>query len=567
MCDKEKFELDRNEDPMSFSTSMPLDWRFGDSYVPNFWDHPINAQNLGLCDVNVHNNGGSSSNAIGNRNDGLPFSSRAVHDKTMEMGWKPANPVLSNVPGMFPQSLSQIPTDSAFIERAARFSCFSGGNFGDMLNSFGIPQSMSLYARQDALTGHGLKSAAGGQSQENDLNVGEEAEKNVSPPSVQKLATNGSPLKNDKRSESLVTTSQDEAKQAIGRSVNESDRTESSGDDDGAGGGQADKPMLEDTSGGPSIKGLNSKKRKRSGQDADNEKACVAPELPSEAATDNSESPQKGGQRPTSTTKTSGKNAKQGSQASDPPKEEYIHVRARRGQATNSHSLAERVRREKISERMKFLQDLVPGCSKVTGKAVMLDEIINYVQSLQRQVEFLSMKLATVNSRLDFNLEGLLAKDILQQRPGPSSALGFTPEMPMVFPPIHPSQPGLLQSTLPGIANSSDILRRTIHPQLAPLAGGFKDPNQLPDMWEDELHNVVQMSFPTTAAPSSQDADGIIQVMVWTLECDHITTGGDSEGRSGSVSTEAGLLTKYAFELKMQSLAFFVGLCIVWFDH
>nr|GMD20170.1 Transcription factor bHLH62 [Ipomoea batatas] len=36
---------------------------------------------------------------------------------------------------------------------------------------------------------------------------------------------------------------------------------------------------------------------------------------------------------------------------------------------------------------MKLLQDLVPGCSKVTGKALMLDEIINYVQSLQRQVE------------------------------------------------------------------------------------------------------------------------------------------------------------------------------------
>lgn len=45
------------------------------------------------------------------------------------------------------------------------------------------------------------------------------------------------------------------------------------------------------------------------------------------------------------------------------------------------------VRREKISERMKYLQDLVPGCNKVTGKAGMLDEIINYVQSLQRQVE------------------------------------------------------------------------------------------------------------------------------------------------------------------------------------
>ncbi|KAM5571566.1 transcription factor bHLH137 [Rosa sericea] len=75
----------------------------------------------------------------------------------------------------------------------------------------------------------------------------------------------------------------------------------------------------------------------------------------------------------------------------------YIHVRARRGQATDSHSLAERVRREKISERMKMLQRLVPGCDKVTGRAVMLDEIINYVQSLQNQVEFLSMKLASVN--------------------------------------------------------------------------------------------------------------------------------------------------------------------------
>lgn len=83
--------------------------------------------------------------------------------------------------------------------------------------------------------------------------------------------------------------------------------------------------------------------------------------------------------------------------ASEEDPKGYIHVRARRGQATDSHSLAERVRREKISERMKALQALVPGCEKITGKAIMLDEIINYVQSLQNQVEFLSMKLASVN--------------------------------------------------------------------------------------------------------------------------------------------------------------------------
>nr|ACN21645.1 putative basic helix-loop-helix protein BHLH8 [Lotus japonicus] len=95
------------------------------------------------------------------------------------------------------------------------------------------------------------------------------------------------------------------------------------------------------------------------------------------------------------------------------PSTGYIHVRARRGQATDSHSLAERVRREKISERMNMLQQLVPGCDKVTGKALVLEEIINYVQSLQHQVEFLSMKLASVNPMLfdmAMDLDNLLVR-------------------------------------------------------------------------------------------------------------------------------------------------------------
>ncbi|XP_071940521.1 transcription factor UNE12-like isoform X2 [Coffea arabica] len=40
-------------------------------------------------------------------------------------------------------------------------------------------------------------------------------------------------------------------------------------------------------------------------------------------------------------------------------------VRARRGQATDPHSIAERLRRERISERIKALQELVPSCNKV----------------------------------------------------------------------------------------------------------------------------------------------------------------------------------------------------------
>ncbi|KAE8716295.1 transcription factor bHLH74-like isoform X2 [Hibiscus syriacus] len=127
--------------------------------------------------------------------------------------------------------------------------------------------------------------------------------------------------------------------------------------------------------------------------------------------------------------KQASKQHKDGSQSGEAPKEIYINVRARRGQATNSHSLAERVRREKISERMRLLQELVPGCNKITRKAVMLDEIINYVQSLQQQVEFLSMKLAIVNPELNLDLDRILSKDILHTRSGSAAALGFGPGM------------------------------------------------------------------------------------------------------------------------------------------
>ncbi|KAL8230484.1 hypothetical protein R6Q57_000262 [Mikania cordata] len=123
------------------------------------------------------------------------------------------------------------------------------------------------------------------------------------------------------------------------------------------------------------------------------------------------------------------KNTKKGSSEEEEGAVGYIHVRARRGQATDSHSLAERVRREKISERMKLLQAIVPGCDKVTGKALMLDEIINYVQSLQNQVEFLSMKLATVNPMLyDFGLD----MDTFMLKPDENMSSMVLPIMPSV---------------------------------------------------------------------------------------------------------------------------------------
>ncbi|XP_061991165.1 transcription factor bHLH49 isoform X2 [Rosa rugosa] len=534
MSEKDKFELEnRNEEPMNYSPSMT--YGFGGSNLTNasmglvpagnsmadskedligsssqpsasmvesfsqaLWDHPTNAQNMGFCDINGQTSA-STSNTMGIRK-GIPASLRSGIDRPLDMCWNPPNSMLKggiflpNGPaGMLPQSLSQFPADSGFIERAARFSCFNGGNFSDMMNPFVVPESMSLYSKgggmmQWAVAGQGPKAMSS-----NELNQVGDASNEVSLP-IDHGATDGSPLKNEKKSESLVK-SHDEAKNAMDGSGNESDEADFSG-------GAEEPSMMEGTGVGPSSKG--SKKRKRSGQANELDQTKIAAHQSVESTKDDTEMVQKGA---STTNKTTGKLVKQGSQTSDLPKEEYIHVRARRGQATNSHSLAERVRREKISERMKFLQDLVPGCSKVTGKAVMLDEIINYVQSLQRQVEFLSMKLATVNPRLDLNIESLLEKDILQSRVGPSSSMGFSPDMHIAYPPLHPSQSGLIQAGLPGMGSSSDLLRRAMGSQMAPMTGGFKEPSQLPNVWEDELQNVFQMSYGTGTPSNSQDVD------------------------------------------------------------
>ncbi|KAG2706320.1 hypothetical protein I3760_05G098200 [Carya illinoinensis] len=56
----------------------------------------------------------------------------------------------------------------------------------------------------------------------------------------------------------------------------------------------------------------------------------------------------------------------------DAEKLPYVHVRAHRGQATDSHSLAEQATREKINAPMKLLRELVPGCSKVLQIRVQL---------------------------------------------------------------------------------------------------------------------------------------------------------------------------------------------------
>ncbi|KAG2253697.1 hypothetical protein Bca52824_083833 [Brassica carinata] len=388
--------------------------------METLWYDPTNVQAVGYGGFNGGGNASSSSNSF-----------RGNIDRSLEMGWNLPNLLPPKGNGMFlpnassflPPSMAQFPADSGFIERAARFSLFSGGSFSDMMNQqqqpLGNPESIGLFLQ--------------GQCPSNEVNVG---------------------VAHNDTSAAMKETN----KQNVPGSGNVSEDTQSSG-----GNGQK--------GGETSSKGFDSKKRKRNRQNSEADQSQRPQQ--SEEGDNNGGGDKKriDEQSPNSQGNKTNSGKQQGKQASD-PKDGYIHAQAR-GQATNSHSLAERVRREKISERMKFLQDLV------RLQQVMLDEIINYVQSLQRQVEFLSMKLATVNPQMDFNLEGLLAKDALQLRAGTSSATPFPPNMPMVYPPLPH---GFMQQTLSCMGRTE--------------ANG----------WEGDLQNVIQINYGAGDVPPDSPA-------------------------------------------------------------
>ncbi|KAG8049894.1 hypothetical protein GUJ93_ZPchr0009g1389 [Zizania palustris] len=347
---------------------------------------------------------------------------------------------LAPVPGFLPQGLGHFPVDSGFIERAARSTCFGGCGGGVM--------GADAYGAAEQSMGDAFGGAAEG---------------------LMDHRRNGG---NDKADLEL------------------------------AGNGHDEVPSSEAAGGDCSSKGSESKKRRRPNEVMGADQVHSS-NLPADSANESVHSKDKGEESSPATTTGGKPKGKGATDTSESQKEDYIHIRARRGQATNSHSLAERLRREKISERMKLLQDLVPGCSKVTGKAVMLDEIINYVQSLQRQVEFLSMKLATVNPRLDLNIEGLLSKDLLRFPGVSSSSIGFSPEI--MHPQLHLSQPGLMQGGAAGMANP-DVFKRIIQAQL-----GAKDGSQLPHALNGSFSDVSQMAYPSLGSQDlsirpSQDA-------------------------------------------------------------
>ncbi|KAL0417505.1 UNVERIFIED_CONTAM: Transcription factor [Sesamum radiatum] len=393
-----------------------------------------------------------------------------------------------------PPPLPALSADPGFAERAAKFSCFGSRSFNGRTSPFGVNNAELGHRSNTTLMGDGklprvssspaLKQ--GGSPVEN---------KNSGQPGMEIKLFNG-----------LVSGSEKKLSKLSGSGA--SSNEESSVSEQIPSGENGPKTSNEMSS--RKRKAVSRAKSKENGSnstkggegdDDGNAKRSKPTEIgKSEPKT---EDEAKGGSNDES------EKQKANQKPPEPPKD-YIHVRARRGQATDSHSLAERVRREKISERMKLLQDLVPGCNKVTGKALMLDEIINYVQSLQRQVEFLSMKLASVNPGLDFNMENLLSKDMFQQNAAlPQQMYPLDSSAPTLY--HHQPHQNVQQfhettnASTGGPLSQCPVDPLPLGVQL-PSADGFSESlPQFPAFSEDDLHSIVHMGF--VNFPVSQPSD------------------------------------------------------------
>lgn len=378
-----------------------------------------------------------------------------------------------------PTHMTPLPTDPGFAERAARFTSLGGRSYAAGIQpQFPVAEPGKL---SRASSSKSLRSGSQMTVQENSI-----------------LSRSSTPTPDEGREESSISGQV----VAGGEAITPNARKRKSAHR-GKGKEGAVTPIAKDLPKVAEEEDVTAKKTKSS-EEASARKGEVKPKV--EQSDSGSSGDEKQGKENNSKTP-------------EPPKQDYIHVRARRGQATDSHSLAERVRREKISERMKFLQNLVPGCNKVTGKAVMLDEIINYVQSLQRQVEFLSMKLATVNPRLDFNMENILHKDMQQ----PHSSLPHSsfpvdvqaPTLPFPQQTPHGGAPSLHSMMSNGMDTHCPVnpLTATLGRTISTLDGIVADP-QMEAFWGDDLHSVLQMGFvqEQEAAFSSQPLPGALHM-------------------------------------------------------
>lgn len=185
----------------------------------------------------------------------------------------------------------------------------------------------------------------------------------------------------------------------------------------------------------------------------------------------------------------------------------------KRSRAAQVHNLSERKRRDRINEKMKALQELIPRCTK-TDKASMLDEAIEYMKSLQMQLQMISMGYYGMVPMmfpgvqqympLGMGMEMGMNRPMVPfpvQTPGASSSMGPRFQFPAFHtPPIPAFDPTRVQTNhMESVGNSNCPSGANIYQQ-------YLGPQQMPVQHLSE--NPPPISTPSTSkASTSKEAE------------------------------------------------------------
>ncbi|KAF3795209.1 Transcription factor [Nymphaea thermarum] len=133
---------------------------------------------------------------------------------------------------------------------------------------------------------------------------------------------------------------------------------------------------------------------------------------------------------------------------------------SRRSRAAATHNQSERKRRDRINQKMKALQKLIPNSSK-TDKASVLDEVIEYLKQLQATVQIMS-QTNMQQMMMPMNMQQFQMCMLAQMSMGANA--GIRPGAAGMSPIINPSgfqPPGLVAASL-AAAGSCDRLGERI---------------------------------------------------------------------------------------------------------
>ncbi|KAH1129880.1 hypothetical protein J1N35_001258 [Gossypium stocksii] len=227
-------------------------------------------------------------------------------------------------------------------------------------------------------------------------------------------------------------------------------------------------------------------------------------------------------------------------ESADTKKQTRGSTSTKRSRAAEVHNLSERRRRDRINEKMRALQELIPRCNK-SDKASMLDEAIEYLKSLQLQVQMMSMGCGMVpmmfpgvqqymptmgmgigmGMGMDIGRPTMPFTNVLagSPLPTPAAAAHLGPRFPM--PPFHMPPPGLAPAPAPDPSriqpnNQTDTMLNQLGVQNPnqPCVPNFADPFQ---QYNIGLHPMQlsppqnqAMAQPSSSKPStSKGADNL----------------------------------------------------------